>query len=89
MRRGTKTRAPSRFGTWCRPGEHFNGQRSRRSYQRSVLIGAVLAEQHDEWAEQRRYMGLEILAKVDAIGASEAVDATLEEVMLPATAPVA
>ena len=49
------------------------------------LIGAVLAEQHDEWAEQRRYMGLEILAKVDAIGVSD----TPEEVMLPATVSVA
>ena len=27
------------------------------------LIGAVLAEQTDEWTEQRRYMGLDILAK--------------------------
>jgi putative transposase len=38
------------------------------------LVGAVLAEQHDEWAEGRRYLGLDVLAK------SQAVDTHAEEV---------
>jgi putative transposase len=38
------------------------------------LVGAVLAEQHDEWTEGRRYLGLDVLAK------SQAVDTATEEV---------
>jgi putative transposase len=30
------------------------------------LVGAVLAEQHDEWAEGRRYLGLDVLARSQA-----------------------
>jgi putative transposase len=37
------------------------------------LVGAVLAEQHDEWAEGRRYLGLDILTR------AQAVDITNEE----------
>ncbi|XVX19864.1 IS256 family transposase [Actinomycetota bacterium] len=37
------------------------------------LVGAVLAEQHDEWAEGRRYLGLDVLAR------SQAVDTTTDK----------
>src|SRR4051812_37699705 len=31
------------------------------------LVGAVLAEQHDEWSEGRRYLGLDVLARSQAV----------------------
>ncbi|MGY0500805.1 IS256 family transposase [Nocardia sp. FBN12] len=32
------------------------------------LVGAVLAEQHDEWIEGRRYLGLDVLARSRGVG---------------------
>jgi putative transposase len=41
------------------PQERLNKEIRRRT----DVVGAVLAEQHDEWAESRRYLGLDVLSK--------------------------
>ena len=35
------------------------------------LVGAVLAEQHDEWAEGRRYLGIDVLARSQSVSAAD------------------
>jgi putative transposase len=42
------------------------------------LVGAVLAEQHDEWAESRRYLGLDALAKSQSVGTDHPEEVTPE-----------
>jgi putative transposase len=49
----------------------------------------VLAKQHDEWAEGRRYLGLDILACAAAVGDTEPAPAPPATNGLPELEPAA
>ena len=48
------------------------------------LVGAVLAEQHDEWIEGRRYLGLDVLTRARAALATAEQPAEQQTATTPA-----
>lgn len=53
------------------------------------LVGAVLAEQHDEWSEGRRYMNLEALAAAQKVGTEDPETDETKEVQTTDPAAIA
>jgi hypothetical protein len=77
--------SPARAGAVLLVGAHAQqvvGLSLRHRH--AAILGAVLAEQHDEWIEGRRYFGLDVLqrSRLTLITTPET-----EEVREPLTAP--
>ena len=65
------TRAPARAPARVRPHTTVGALDLPNREAITRLIGAVLAEQHDEWTEQRRYLGLDALARARGVLAGD------------------
>ncbi len=52
------------------------------------LVGAVLAEQHDEWIEGRRYFGLDVLSRSRAVAHDPASSSNSNPALPPAAEPI-
>jgi putative transposase len=69
------------------PGDPPPHRRGRHLPDRDALIrliGAVLAEQHDEWIEGRRYLGLDVLARCRIRPVADTAEEVTDHPTIPA-----